>query len=116
LAEDISLSLQSLGFVLELARTRVGAFGVDTAIKPSTLEDLSAEVILGALHKIEVVLADIPVFDIDVDIALKVRYGQIIPIASSNNIERIWLRANNKILAIGSLQDGYFNSARVLNV
>ncbi len=115
LAEDISLSLQSLGFVLELARTRVGAFSAENALKPSELIDLSAEVILGRLQKIEVVLADILVFDIDVDIALKVRHGKQIPIAYKD-IERIWLRANNKILAIGSIRNGYFNSARVLNL
>jgi len=115
LAEDISLSLQSLGFVLELARTRVGVFDASSALKPSSASDLSAEAILSNLQNIEVVLADILVFDIDVDIALKVRHGKKIPIAS-NDIERIWLRANNKIIAIGSVRNGYFNSARVLNV
>jgi tRNA pseudouridine55 synthase len=115
LAEDISLSLQTLGFVLELARTRVGTFTAENALKPSELIDLSAETILGCLQKIEVVLADILVFDIDVDIALKVRHGKKITIPYEDT-EQIWLRANNKILAIGSIRNGYFNSARVLNL
>jgi tRNA U55 pseudouridine synthase TruB len=67
------------------------------------------------LQKIEVVLADILVFDIDVDIALKVRHGKKITIPYEDT-EQIWLRANNKILAIGSIRNGYFNSARVLNL
>ena len=115
LAEDISLSLQSLGFVLELARTRVGAFEAITALKPTALVELSAEAILQDLQKIEVVLADILVFDIDVDTALKVRHGKKIPI-EHKDVERIWLRADSKILAIGSIRNGYFNSARVLNI
>ncbi len=115
LAEDISLSLQSLGFVLELARTRVGPFFADTALKSTEFRELSAETILSSLQKTEVVLADILVFDIDVDIALKVRHGKKIPIPLED-IERIWLRADSKILAIGSVSSGYFNCARVLNL
>ncbi len=119
LAEDISLSLQSLGFVLELARTRVGGFAADNAIKLSDFADLSAEeahsFLLSKLQKADVVLADIPVLDIDVDIAQKVRFGQKVSLTLVS-AQRIWLRHNGDVLAIGSISDGYFNSARVLNL
>jgi tRNA U55 pseudouridine synthase TruB len=81
----------------------------------STLADLGTESIFGILQKMEVVLADIPVIDIDVDIARKVRYGQKVSV-NHPNAEKIWLRYNGQILAIGSMRDCYFDSARVINV
>lgn len=110
LAEDISLCLQSLGFVLELARTKVGIFAEETSIKDSDFADISA-----LLQNSEVVLADIPVIHVDVDIAQKVRYGQKV-FVTSQDIDLVWLEHASHVLAIGKVSDGCFVSARVLNL
>lgn len=110
LAEDISLSLQSLGFVIELARTKVGSFREEDSLKPEDLAESSSVL----LQDIEVVLADIPVIDVDVDIAQKVRYGQKVFIMSED-VDLLWLRHAGLALAIGTISGGCFISARVLN-
>lgn len=113
LAEDISLSLQSLGFVLLLARRKVGIFNLLNSLEISTLDDAGSGKVSEFLFKMEVVLDDIPVIDVDVDIARKVIYGQKVQL-NSEDLEQIWLRYNGEILAIGGVIGSYFDSARVL--
>lgn len=113
LAEDISLHLKSLGFVLLLARRKVGIFNIANSLEISSLEDVDSEKISEFLFNMEVVLDGIPVFDVDADIAQKVIYGQKAKL-DSENLEQIWLRYNGEILAIGGVNGGYFDSARVL--
>jgi tRNA pseudouridine55 synthase len=110
LAEDISLSLQTVGYVLELARIRVGSFTADDSVDSSNLAELCIKI-----QKPEVVLADIPVIDVDVDIVQKVRYGQKVQISCAD-IDGVWLRHESCVVAIGSISDGYFISARVFNL
>lgn len=113
LAEDISLCLQSLGFVLVLRRTKVSVFSEVDSGRADLQLRFSSE-FLAAMQPLEFVLADIPVFDIDVDIARKVIFGQKVFLDHKDE-EQIWLRHNGKILAIGSIQAGQFYSQRVLN-
>lgn len=115
LAEDISLSLQSLGFVLLLSRRKVGVFDVSNSLEISTLDEIDSEKVSGFLFNMEVVLDDIPVVDVDIDIAQKVIYGQKVSV-DSKDLEQIWLRYDGEILAIGSVIGSYFDSARVLKV
>lgn len=113
LAEDISLSLKSLGFVLLLARRKVGIFNISNSLEISTLEDVDSDSLSEFLFNMEVVLDGIPVLDVDADIARSVIYGQKIKLDSKDQ-EQIWLRYNGKILAIGGIRGSYFDSARVL--
>lgn len=119
LAEDISLSLQSLGFVLELRRTKVGQFGADDAlyIPDSVLaagDKLDFELVKSKCLKVEAVLDDIPVLDVAFEIAQKVIYGQQVDFSQFyQHLTLVWLRYENKILAIGKISDGCFKSSRV---
>lgn len=113
LAEDISLSLKSLGFVLLLQRRKVGIFNISNSLKISALEKLNSETIFEFLFKMEVVLDGIPVLDVDADIAKMIIYGQKTKLDSEDS-EQIWLRFNGEVLAIGGVKGGYFDSARVL--
>ena len=143
LAEDISLCLQSLGFVLELARTKVGIFTEETSVRftsdvvipakagiqslnylrtgsrvksgMTAIKDPEFADISALLQDSEVVLADIPVIHVDVDIAQKVRYGQKV-FVKSQDIDLVWLEHESHVLAIGKVSDGCFVSARVLNL
>ena len=115
LAEDISLCLQSLGFVIELARTKVGSFSESDSIDPESLKSKSLVEAEALMQKLEVVLADIPVIHVDVDIAQKVRYGQKVLIESWD-ADLVWLEHAGHVLAIGAMSGGYFLSARVINL
>jgi len=115
LAEDISLYLQSLGFVIELARTKVGSFNESDAINPESLKSKSLVEVAALMQQPEVVLADIPVIHVDVDVAQKVRYGQKVLIESGDE-NLVWLEHAGRVLAIGEMSGGCFLSARVFNL
>ncbi|MES2214986.1 MAG: tRNA pseudouridine(55) synthase TruB, partial [Pseudomonadota bacterium] len=119
LAEDIAFSLQSLGFVLELARIKVGMFVVEnsidfTAITLKSPEDAISQ-LLSKVLRIDAVLADIPVLDADDDIAYKIKCGQAVDFNAADS-DFVWIRYLNNVLAIGALNQGRFDSKRVFNL
>lgn len=115
LAEDISLSLQSLGFVLLLARTKVGTFEEANSTEISGLEKMDVEKISHIMHKMEVVLENIPVLGVDTDIAKKIIFGQKVEF-DNIDLEQVWIRYKGEVLAIGNIKSGYFDSERVIMV
>ncbi|MBP7190288.1 MAG: tRNA pseudouridine(55) synthase TruB [Rickettsiaceae bacterium] len=119
LAQDIAFSLQSLGFVIELARTKVSHFGEEESVRISDLLLLdrqnASEALVQNISRIDSVLDDIPVLDIDDEVARKVRCGMSVCF-DANDTEIIWLRSNGKLLAIGSICQNRFNSGRVFNL
>lgn len=120
LAEDISLSLQSLGFVVELQRLKVGIFEYDTSVTLQEYQHLSEEEALAFLQskslKIEYVLDDIPVLEADYRQTQKIRFGQVCEFESDLNCELVWVRNGTSLVAIGSLQSNNFKSSRVFNL
>lgn len=120
LAEDISLSLQSLGFVIELRRLKVGMFTCGNAINITNLEDKNFEEVKNTLQneclKIEAVLDDIPVLEASSEQVQKIRFGQKCHFDNDQNCELIWIRYDDKIVAIGSLHQNNFKSSRVFNI
>ena len=120
LAEDISLSLQSLGFVIELRRLKVGMFTYGNAINIANLKDKDFEEAKSALQneclKIEAVLDDIPVLEASSEQVQKIRFGHKCHFDNDQNCELIWVRYDNKIVAIGSLHQNNFKSSRVFNI
>ena len=119
LAEDISLSLHSLGFVVELRRTKVGIFTEENSINIFNVNcktfDEAHALIKSKCLKVEDVLDDIPVLEVDELVAQKIRYGQQCDFDKVGNHDQIWLKHDNKILAIGSVSDKSFKSSRVFN-
>ncbi len=218
LAEDIALSLQSLGFVVELQRTKVGLFTAEEAIKLIELDSdtrLLPQITIDFLHKskklsgflektklsravdkdaaeerrqvlttksptkspyagsliageferhtkckvlpylnrakdwnlgaghkssteaeaekrvnqdiikkflvdnsikIEAVLDDILVLNVTLEEAQQIIYGQKCYFDYPKNIDLIWLKYNDTLLAIGSVNENCFNSFRVFNL
>ena len=120
LAEDISLSLQSLGFVIKLRRLKIGMFTSDNAVDITNLENKDYEEVKNTLHnqclKIEVVLDDIPVLDATNKQVQKIRFGQNCHFDNNKEYELIWIRCGGKIVAIGSLHQNNFKSSRVFNI
>jgi tRNA pseudouridine55 synthase len=120
LAEDIALSLQSLAFVIELRRTKVGLFTADDAIElttPVTEDPEKLKMFLeDRIIKIEAILDDILVLDATHEQAKKIVYGQKCLFDYPQNIDLMWIRYNGLLLALGSLSDNCFNSFRVFNL
>ncbi len=119
LAEHISLSLQSLGFVVELERTRAGSFFISDSISFDELSEInsySKARLEEKIQEISCVLDDILVIDIDEFLATRVRHGKEISMNDSYNDGLVWLRYNKKLLAIGLLEGNYFRSKRVFNL
>ncbi|KAJ6644809.1 tRNA pseudouridine synthase B [Pseudolycoriella hygida] len=104
LGEDIALSLQSLAFVVELRRSKVGLFTASDAIKLIELDLTNQEIIRELLIinsiKIEAVLDGILVLDVTLEQATKIVYGQKCYFDHLNDTDLIWIRCNGKLLAI----------------
>lgn len=119
LAQDIAFSLQSLGFVIELARTKVSRFEQHQSLKFSDLSlltvDEAREMLVQNISRIDSVLDDIPVLDIDDSVAHKIRCGMNVTF-ETDDADMVWLRSNDKLLAIGSICQNRFNSGRVFNL
>ncbi|NRB11019.1 MAG: tRNA pseudouridine(55) synthase TruB [Rickettsiaceae bacterium] len=124
LAEDIALCLQSLGFVLELRRTKVGMFVENDSINITDYLQMDyssdefanvVKLIKGKCLKVEDILDDIPVLEATDLEARKIRYGQKCFFACEGNLDLVWIRNSGKIVAIGSIQGKSFKSSRVFN-
>ncbi|AGJ01851.1 tRNA pseudouridine(55) synthase TruB [Rickettsia prowazekii] len=116
LTEDLALSLQSLGFVLELRRTQVGIFKAENAIKIKSSDEITKNFIEKKCIKIEAILDDILVLDATDDQAQRIKYGQKCVFDYEEDVSFLWVRYNGTLLAIGSLNKSCFNSLRVFNL
>src|SRR5690606_28862395 len=119
LARDLSLCLQSLGFVVELRRTKVGAFEESNSLKIDEqlmrhIEALQNKLLENCVM-IEAVLDDIPVLDATSAQAKQIKFGQECRF-DSENLESVWIRFNGRLIAIGSIKNGGFIIARVFNL
>lgn len=122
LAEDISFSLKSLGFVIELRRTKVGIFTEQNSVNALNYMNMDCDdadlQTQFKLLKMEDVLDDIPVLDINEHEKQKVIFGQILEISDDDakhlgSFDLIWVRHNHQIVAIGHISDNQFHVARV---
>lgn len=120
LAEDIALSLQSLGFVIKLRRTQVGMFIEDNAVNISQLDHTPQEFACQLLEekslRIETVLDDIPVIDATIEQFTKIKHGQKCYFDLKSDINSLWVRYQGVLIAIGSVNNNCFNSLRVFNL
>jgi tRNA pseudouridine55 synthase len=120
LAQDIALSLQTLGFVIELRRTKVGIFSEDNAIKQEELKNFPInnvqDFFIEKMLNIEAILDDILVMNVSKLQAFQIIHGQKSIFENINNIELFVVKYNGKLLAIGSIQNFCFKSHRVFNI
>lgn len=116
LAEDIALCLQSLGFVLELCRSKVGIFYETDALHIADIDKQSKEFIENNILRVEDILDDILVLEADVLQAKMIKNGVTCLFPSNHDYDFLWIRHNKTLLAIGSLKNGYFSSQRVFNL
>ncbi|MFN8759338.1 MAG: tRNA pseudouridine(55) synthase TruB [Tagaea sp.] len=77
LARDLARSLDTVGHVVELRRTRVGKFAVESAISLAELEGFGhSPARFGALAPVETALDDIPALAVTEEQALALKRGQ----------------------------------------
>lgn len=119
LAEDISLALQSLGYVIELCRLKVGMFDVKDSVDVSsfTADTKEAEMLLkNNCLRVESILDDIPVLEASDLQVQQIRFGRPCRFEDAADLEFVWIRNEGNIIAIGSLHSNDFKSSRVFNL
>lgn len=121
LAEDISLRLKTLGYVIELTRLSVGEFHLENSLDVGMLLKLGDEearkLLSSQYSKIESVLDDIPVLEATDTQVQKIYFGQEVIFDEVDNLDKVWVRgADSKLIAIGSLHSKRFKSSRVFNL
>lgn len=115
LARDIAYKLGAYGHITALRRTKVGNFSEKNAISLAKLEELVHN---GALFEellpIDSPLDDIPVVELDKESSQKLRHGQTVKIGHAK-YKKARAKYNNKLIAIGTVNENCFKPERVFN-
>jgi tRNA pseudouridine55 synthase len=116
IARDLGRALGCYGHVIELRRTRVGPFSVDTGVPLDRLPD-DAELMARAILPLQAGLAEIPVLPTDRSGAAILRRGQKLLLRGAAPTHgRAYVECFGTPVAFGVIEDGYFVSARVFNL
>jgi tRNA pseudouridine55 synthase len=116
LARDLGRALGCYGHVIELRRTRVGPFSVDSAIPLDRLPD-DTDLMARAILPLQAGLAEIPIVPIDRSGAAILRRGQKLLLRGPAPTQgRAYVECLGTPIAFGVVEDGYFASTRVFNL
>lgn len=115
LAEDIAKSLQNYGFVLRLARLKVGSFSEDRSLNLDISKDF-AEPLEKYLINIDYILDDILVINVAFDEAKEIYQGKKVFFANTANCDLVAIKYSNILLAIGEIKNNFFDIKRVFNL
>ena len=116
IARDLGRALGAYGHVIELRRTRVGPFSVDTGVPLDRLPD-DAELMARAILPLQAGLAEIPVLPTDRSGAATLRRGQKVLLRGAAPTHgRAYVECFGTPVAFGVIEDGYFVSTRVFNL
>ena len=116
IARDLGRALGCYGHVIELRRTRVGPFSVDSAIPLDRLPD-DADLMARAIVPLQAGLAEIPIVPVDRSGAAILRRGQKLLLRGPAPIQgRAYVECFGTPIAFGVVEDGYFVSTRVFNL
>jgi tRNA pseudouridine55 synthase len=119
MARDIALRLGTRGHVTSLIRTKVGKFCINNAILLETFENTVYKAAsLGLLLPVDEVLDDIPVLTFNLEEARALRQGKQVKFAECglNNGAIAVIKADDELLALGEVCDGFIKAARVFNI
>jgi tRNA pseudouridine55 synthase len=115
IARDLGRALGCYGHVIELRRTRVGPFEVESAVLLDRLPD-NGELMARAMLPLQAGLAELPLLPVDRAAAAILRRGQ--PLLLRGPLPRhgpAWAACFGTPIAFGVIEDGYFVSSRVFN-
>jgi tRNA pseudouridine55 synthase len=122
LARDLGRALGCYGHVGALRRTRVGAFGEDSAVTLAALEALAEQghdALVAALQPVETALADIPALAISGPDADRLRRGQAVllrgrdaPVMEGT----VYATSRGTLIALGEVERGELHPKRIFNL
>ncbi len=115
LGRDLALHLESVGHLTMLQRTRVGQFSIDNAISLENIKKIGDTPLACFLLPIGSVLDDIPAVSVSFQKANKIQHGQAVEV-SKNNCLNISAWCDDKLIALGHVQDNLFYPDRVFNI
>jgi len=107
LAEDISSSLQTLGFVIELRRIKVLHLAIKDSIPFSALEQKDALSRIKFLE-IESLISHIPSISITLQEAKSVLQGKQLYL-NMPDLDLLWLACDKRIISIGQIKNGMYH-------
>ena len=117
IARDLSYKLDTYGHLIKLRRSQVGKFNEKNLISLEKLEDLVHN---GELFKellpVDSALDDIPVLEINAANSSKIRNGQLIFVEGIPNAEKACVKYDNKVVAVGTINEEIFKPERVFNL
>jgi tRNA pseudouridine55 synthase len=117
LARDIAVKLGTVAYITELRRTKLGNFSIDQGILLDNLLKLVHTLEpIDKFMSVEIALDDILAIDISESEMHSLRQGKSI-ICEHNMLEDGVIKAlyNDKLIALGEYQAGYFKPNRVFN-
>jgi tRNA pseudouridine55 synthase len=116
IARDLGRALGCYGHVVELRRTRVGPFSVDSAVPLDRLPD-DADLMARALLPLQAGLSEMPILRIERSGAAILRRGQKLLLRGAAPTQgRAYVECSGTPIAFGVVEDGYFVSTRVFNL
>jgi len=122
LARDLAAALGTFGHIVELRRTRVGAFSIDGAISLEKLDELSHSAdFLQSLLPVEMGLDDIPALRMTGAEAQRLKRGQPVSLTRTHVNQlggrtRAYVRCGASPVAVGDIRAGRFHPTRVFNI
>jgi tRNA pseudouridine55 synthase len=122
LARDLGRALQCYGHVEALRRTRVGAFGEESAVTLAALEALAEQghdALIAALQPVETALADIPALAISGPDADRLRRGQAVLLRGRDApvVEgTVYATSRGTLVALGEVERGELHPKRIFNL
>ncbi|MCX7338495.1 MAG: tRNA pseudouridine(55) synthase TruB [Alphaproteobacteria bacterium] len=117
LAQDIAEKLGTFGYVSQLKRTQDGKFKLPDAIPLEKIQEMAHnKTIEQCIWPIGAVLDDIPAVSVSNTDREKIRQGMKIPLDDHDDDQVISILYEGRVLAIGSVQSGYFHPKRVLHI
>jgi len=116
IARDLGRALGCYGHVVELRRTRVGPFSVDSGVPLDRLPE-DTDLMARAILPLQAGLAEIPLVPIDRSAASILRRGQKLLLRGAAPTEgRAYAECSGTPVAFGVIENGYFVSSRVFNL
>lgn len=120
LSRDIACKLGVCGYVSNLRRIKLGAFGENDTISLDKCEELVHNGALGtALLPMDKLLDDIPVISVNEEQAKQLRFGQVIPTPADFPVlqqeQEVRVKLQGQLIAFGVCQGGMLKPKRIIN-
>ena len=115
-ARDMGRILGCFGHIIDLERLQVGLFDLTLALNLDFVYDSSIDALRAHILPLETVLDDILALAVGQEDATKFCHGQSVLIDDSGETELIMVKHENRLLGLGSIENGKLIPKRVFNL